>query len=118
MRVLIADVVPLGSGATRMGWQIWNDGGSTLHLTGMSGPSGEFPAAPTAFAIDIAPGECERVELDVELPPRAAGDQLRAVPLALQGECAGTPWRAVALLDMTFGPGGVVLPRTTAVRIE
>lgn len=119
MRVLIADVMPaVGDRSATLGWQLVNDGETPIVARGISAPDSDFYAAERPLAVEVPAGESRRIGIEVEMTPLAAGTELHDRRLVIRFDDPDGAWRAVASLDARFGPGGVVLPRTTALVIE
>ena len=119
VRVLIADVMPaVGDRTATLGWQLANDGDSPIVARGISAPDRDFYAPERPLALEVPAGESRRIEIEIEMTPLAPGSELRDRHLVIRFDDPDGAWRAVASLDAHFGPGGVVLPRTTALTVD
>ena len=119
VRLLIADVLPSAEPRiTTFGWLVLNDGDTAIVATAISAPDAGFRSAERALSTAVAPKTSERVELDIETDAPPVGSELHDRHLLLRFDDPDGSWRAIATLDLRFGPGGVVLPRTTALMVD
>ena len=118
-RLLLADVAPaVRDGSTSIAWQVWNDGDAPVVIRGASAPDPQFFAPATGAALEIGARVSERLEVRFVLGRREIGADFHGARLIVDVDVSGTRWRIVATMEGRFGPGGVVLPRTTELHVE
>ena len=119
VRLLLADVAPaVRDGSTSIGWQVWNDGDAPVVIRGTAAPDPQFFSPATAAALEIGARTSERLALRFVLGSREIGAEFHGARLIVDVDVADTRWRVIATLEGRFGPGGVVLPRTTELHVE
>ena len=119
VRVLLADVAPaVRSGATSIGWHIFNDGDAPIVIRGTVAPDPQFQSVAATTSLEIAPQATGRLEVQFALGHRDIGSEFKDARLILDAELAGVRWLVISTLEGRFGPGGVVLPRTAETHVE
>ena len=118
-RVLLADVSPaVRDGSTSIGWQVYNDSDAPIVIRGTAAPDPQLLSPATAAGLEIAPRTNERLEVRFVLGHREIGEEFKDARLIVDVDVGDTRWRIIATMEGRFGPGGVVLPRTTELHVE